>query len=52
VEKDVLPLISKILQKWSNDALCKVYGFSGQKEINQYLISYVSDKLPVKPKGN
>jgi len=52
VEEDVLPLISKILQKWSNDALCKVYGFSGQKEINQYLISYVSDKLPVIPKRN
>ena len=45
---EVWPLISKILQKKSNTELCRIYGFSGKKAINRYLVNYVKEhvKLP------
>jgi len=38
----VFPLISKVLQKKSNEELCRLYGFTGKKTINSYLVDYVA----------
>ena len=41
-DSNVLPLIARILQKNSIDNVCKQYGFTGKKSLNQHIIDYVS----------
>lgn len=41
-EPEVLPLLSRILQKHSIEQVCQQYGLSGKKALNQQLISYIS----------
>lgn len=41
-DSNVLPLIARILQKNSIDNVCKQYGFTGKKSLNQHIIDYVN----------
>jgi tRNA(Met) cytidine acetyltransferase len=43
--KDVLPLIARILQKHSPEQVCARYQLSGKKALNQYLIDYLSKNI-------
>ncbi|MFT6902529.1 MAG: tRNA(Met) cytidine acetyltransferase [Colwellia sp.] len=38
---EVLPLVSRILQKHSIEKVCQQYGFTGKKALNQHLINYI-----------
>ncbi|WP_440876407.1 GNAT family N-acetyltransferase [Thalassotalea sp. PLHSN55] len=42
---DVLPLITRILQKESIKHTCQLYGFTGKKALNQHLVSYIGNDI-------
>jgi len=45
VDKDLLVFISRIMQKQSINDVCNVYGFTGKKDLDQFLKSKVSMSL-------